>query len=79
MRKLLVTQSTGVTMAEYLNVKAAADFLGVSESYLNKLRCLRSDGPRYAMFGRSVRYAVDDLRAWAADRKRRSTSDRGAA
>lgn len=79
MRKLVVTKSTVVTMPEYLNVKGAAEFLGVSESYLNKLRCLRSDGPRYAMFGRSVRYEVDDLRTWAADRKRRSTSDRGAA
>lgn len=79
MGKLVVTQSTGVTMAEYLNVKGAADFLGVSESYLNKLRCLSSEGPRYATFGRSIRYAVEDLEAWARARKRRSTTDRGAA
>ena len=37
------------------------------------------NGPRFAKFGHSVRYAVLELEAWAAARLRMSTSDSGAA
>lgn len=69
-------------MSNFVNVREAADFLGVSTSYLNKLRCLSSDGPQFVKLGKAIRYELDDLRAWAESSKRRSTSstgDRGAA
>jgi excisionase family DNA binding protein len=62
---------------EYLTTDEAAARLKVSPSYLAKLRCSRSDGPRFTKFGRSVRYRVSDLDAWAETLARHSTSDRG--
>lgn len=68
-----------VTLSEYMNVKEAAAYLGVSASYLNKLRCLSSEGPRFASFGKAIRYSAEDLKSWAEAQKRKSTTDRGAA
>ncbi len=62
---------------EYLTTKEAAARLKVSPSYLAKLRCSRSDGPRFAKLGRSVRYRAGDLDTWAEAQARRSTSDKG--
>jgi hypothetical protein len=48
----------------YLTVEAAARYLSLSKSHLDRLRCV-GGGPRYSRVGRhAVRYAVDDLRAW---------------
>lgn len=57
----------------------AAEYLGLSPSTLAKMRCLRSDGPPYSKLGRAVVYSRGDLDTWAEARKRRSTSDTGAA
>jgi excisionase family DNA binding protein len=62
---------------DYLTTEDAAKRLKVSTSYLAKLRCTRSDGPRFAKLGRSVRYRSSDLDAWAEKQARRSTSDKG--
>jgi hypothetical protein len=59
----------------YLTTEDAAIWVRLSKRYLELLR-LRGDGPRYIRFGRAVRYAVEDLDAWAAANKRSSTSDR---
>jgi excisionase family DNA binding protein len=56
-----------------LSVKEAADYLGVSESWLNKARCT-GDGPPFHKIGRRVLYGVAELVAWLAQRKVRSTS-----
>ena len=61
---------------EYLTTDEAAARLKVSPSYLAKLRCSRSDGPRFAKLGRSVRYCTSDLDAWAEAQARRSTSEK---
>lgn len=63
-------------MRENLSVIEAAEALGISQSYLNKLRCT-GGGPRYAKVGRRVIYSNDELDAWLASRRRRSTSDSG--
>ncbi len=63
---------------DYLTTVDAAKRLKVSPSYLAKLRCSRSDGPRFTKFGRSVRYRVSDLDAWAEAQIRRSTSEHAA-
>jgi hypothetical protein len=53
----------------------AAEFLGVSVSYLAKAR-MTGTGPRFVKFGRSVRYRPADLEDFMRARSRTSTSDR---
>jgi predicted DNA-binding transcriptional regulator AlpA len=65
--------------SEYVAVAAAAEILGVSVSFLNKLRCY-GGGPRFQKIGgRAVRYNLASLREWADSQSRRSTSDERAA
>lgn len=52
----------------------AAAHLGVSKSFLEKLR-LSGGGPLYAKLGKVVIYDRADLDAWANARKRSSTSE----
>lgn len=60
-----------------LRAPEAARYVGLSASTLAKMR-LRGDGPAYAKAGpRVVVYALQDLDAWLAGRKRCSTSDLG--
>ncbi|PIQ44096.1 MAG: DNA-binding protein [Gammaproteobacteria bacterium CG11_big_fil_rev_8_21_14_0_20_46_22] len=52
-----------------LNEKAAAQYIGMSVSYLRKDRMdglvgQRTPGPRYAKLGKRVIYLRDDLDAW---------------
>jgi hypothetical protein len=62
----------------FVDTRAAARLLGVSESFLNKAR-LAGGGPEFAKFGASVKYNVTTLLAWTAARTRTSTSDRDVA
>lgn len=59
-----------------LRVTEAASFLGLSVSFLNKLRCA-GGGPAFRKVGRAVVYDPIDLDTWLADRRRVSTSDMG--
>lgn len=52
----------------------AAEYCGSSASTFEKLR-LTGGGPVYSKIGRRVVYRVQDLDAWLATRRRRSTSD----
>ncbi len=57
-----------------LNVNEAADRLGVSVSYLNKLR-LSGKGPAFLKLGaRRVAYDPADLTAWLNECRRTSTT-----
>jgi excisionase family DNA binding protein len=58
-----------------LKPREAAEFLGLGESTLAKLR-ISGGGPGFKKFGRSVRYSLDDLRRWADERSHRSTSEK---
>lgn len=51
----------------------AADFLGFKPGWLARLRCT-GGGPMYIRLGRKVRYRLDDLNAWTAERRTASTS-----
>ena len=51
----------------------AAHFLGLSQSWLAKLR-LTGDGPPYMKVGRQVRYSRADLMSWAEKTMRQNTS-----
>ncbi len=60
--------------ARLYSASEAAHWLGVSLSFLNKLR-LTGSGPRYAKISRRVCYDQADLTAWLESQKRRSTRD----
>lgn len=56
-----------------LRTPAAAEYTGLAESTLEKLR-VSGGGCRYIRVGRVVVYDPDDLDAWLEAHKRRSTS-----
>lgn len=58
-----------------LRTPAAADYLGYSESTLEKKR-LTGDGPPFIRLGRAIVYDTRDLDAWLMSRRATSTSDR---
>jgi len=51
----------------YLRTAAAAEYIGVAKSTLEKLR-LTGGGPIFNKLGRTVIYDRDDLDAWVASR-----------
>ena len=57
-----------------VDCRAAADYLGVSASFLAKRR-VNGSGPPYRKFGRRVLYAISDIDAWADLNRRLSTSE----
>lgn len=57
----------------YVDDVEASNVLGLSRTYMRQLR-LTGDGPRFAKFGRAVRYRVADLFTWAESRSATSTS-----
>jgi hypothetical protein len=57
-----------------LSIEEAATYTRLSASTLNKLR-VYGGGPRYLKLGQRVVYVVDDLDAWLAGKRRRTTSD----
>jgi hypothetical protein len=61
----------------FLRTPKAAKWLDLSESHLCKLR-VQGLGPPYSKVGKAVLYNINDLNAYMAARKRRSTSDDGA-
>ena len=62
----------------YLSTRQAAAWLGLSTRTLDRYR-VSGDGPMFHRFGGRVRYLYADLDAWAATRRRASTSDEGTA
>jgi excisionase family DNA binding protein len=62
----------------YLSTKEAAQYLGLGESTLEKLR-LTGRGPRYSRPLRKIIYYRDDLDSFVAAHRRLSTSEVGAA
>ena len=61
-------------LKRYLNPVEASEYVGVSSSWLAKLR-LYGGGPRYSKIGRSIRYSTDELDAWLACNLQVSTSE----
>jgi predicted DNA-binding transcriptional regulator AlpA len=57
-----------------LTVSGAAEFLQLSESWLNKAR-ISGDGPRFIKMGRSVRYSLQALEEFKRANARGSTSE----
>jgi helix-turn-helix protein len=64
------------TPSRMLSVGEAAKFLRISKSWLNKRRCLGGpDAIPFIKIGRRVAYSIDDLAAFVARRRRRTTSE----
>jgi predicted DNA-binding transcriptional regulator AlpA len=61
-----------------LRTPAAADYLGYSESTLEKKR-LTGDGPPFIRLGRAIVYDTRDLDRWLGERRTHSTSSARAA
>jgi predicted DNA-binding transcriptional regulator AlpA len=61
-----------------LRTPAAADYLGYSQSTLEKKR-ISGDGPPFIRLGRAIVYDTRDLDAWLASRRTTSTTERPAA
>ncbi|MEI7609861.1 MAG: helix-turn-helix domain-containing protein [Rhodospirillaceae bacterium] len=66
-------QRTG-TIDQKLRTREAAAYLGVSSSFLEKLR-VKGGGCVYSKIGRVVIYSRSDLDCFAEARKRCSTSE----
>ncbi len=62
----------------YLRTAAAAEYIGLTKSTLEKLR-LTGGGPKFSKLGRTVVYDRNVLDEWVASRRRESTSDQGQA
>lgn len=61
----------------YLTAVEAAEYLAVAPKTLANWRS-KGGGPVFCRLGKAaVRYTKGDLDAWAAEGRRRSTSDRG--
>lgn len=71
-------QNTASTDKPFLGTAEAADYLGLKRCTLEAWRC-RGGGPRFAKFGRAVRYRLTDLDDWIESRTRENTIEQGAA
>ena len=58
-------------MREHLTTEQAAEYLGVSKSWLAASR-VRGDGPPFYKLGRTVRYIRATLDEWTREREVRS-------
>lgn len=57
-------------MAHSLPSKQAAEYIGMSESWLRKSRLEgNTDAPPYLKIGKAVRYLTSDLDAWLNERR----------
>jgi len=64
-----------MNVIEWLRPPAAARHLGVSQSYLAKLR-MAGTGPRYSKSTRVVAYKRSDLDVWLESQSLTSTSEK---
>ena len=69
------TDGAAAAVERMLTSLEASKFLRLSNSWLAKA-WMRGDGPPYAKFGRSIRYAEGTLVHWMKSHLRQSTSER---
>ncbi|HPE30250.1 MAG TPA: helix-turn-helix domain-containing protein [Parvularculaceae bacterium] len=60
---------------QFLNVEAAAEYLGLKRSTLDHYRWV-GGGPRYRKHGGRVKYLQSDLEAWSESRQFEDTATR---
>lgn len=64
---------TETAHARVVDTQAAAAYVGLSKSWLQKAR-VYGEGPKFCKLGRRVVYLLDDLDSWLKRRRRTSTS-----
>ena len=69
-------QFEGQIQRRKLRTREAALYTSLAKSTLEKMR-VRGDGCPFIRIGRAVLYDQDDLDAWLANNRRKSTSDHG--
>lgn len=57
-----------------IRVRQAADYIGLSKSYLDKARC-SGKGPAFVKLGNSVIYRTEDLDEWVAANRTMPAND----
>lgn len=57
----------------FMSVSEAAEYIGVSQSLLNKLR-VEGGGPAYSKIARRIVYSANDIVGWLNEHKHNSTS-----
>ena len=62
-------------MQDFLTVREAAHFLGLSAHTLNAYRVSGKGPPFFVVGGRMIRYDRNQLEAWARSDQRHSTSE----
>jgi hypothetical protein len=66
-----------ITSKLLLTEEEAAELIGFTPRFLQERR-FRGGGPKFVkVSARAIRYRPEDLRAWAVERLRTSTSDMG--
>lgn len=65
----MITKEIRIEQIEILNEKDAAEYIGMSRSYLNSdrsngPRVKRTKGPVFMKIGKAVRYRKEDLDEW---------------
>ena len=68
------TESEGSRLPSSVDIRRAAESLGMSPRTLEKWR-VEGNGPPFLKLGRRVRYSVVDLESWIRTRRRQSTSE----
>jgi predicted DNA-binding transcriptional regulator AlpA len=61
-----------------MRVQQAAEYCGLSKSFLNKARCY-GGGPAFMRLGRSIVYSSADLDSWLASQKQQPANDNACA
>jgi hypothetical protein len=64
------------TEQKFLDAAGAAGYVHLAPQTLARLRC-EGGGPVFCRAGRKIVYCVEDLDAWLASRRFRSTSEYG--
>lgn len=57
-----------------IRVRQAADYVGLSKSSLDKMRCFGT-GPAFVRLGRTIVYRTDDLDAWLTANRNEAAND----
>lgn len=47
-----------------IRTQEAAEYLGVSKSFLDKARCYGTNGPAFMRFGKAIVYSTSELDRW---------------
>ena len=74
MNQQATSQTSPAAPGRYLSVEEAAEYTGLSKSYLDKLR-VRGGGCPHSKIGTRILYGQSDIDAWIRSRRRATTAE----